>query len=542
MTLKRLSIALLCMCSVAFAKVPYINAVPNEFILKLESRDFSSGLKKIRGFSFAKALDASETLFHVKTKRDFSLAQMKTFFKEAKGIEYIEPNFIYHKTNHDPLLGKLWGLHNTGDNEPPSNSGNSSPTGVAGSDIKAFKAWQLTKGSKKIKIAIIDTGIDYNHEDLRENIWVNEQELNGLPGVDDDNNGYVDDIHGYDFANKDGDPLDGNGHGTHCAGTIGAVHNSLGVAGVMGEVQLVAVKFLQDDGSGTSADAIMAIDYARKLGVDIMSNSWGGGGFSNALKEAIEKASDDGILFTAAAGNDATDNNSVPHYPSSYNIKNVVSVAAHNYNDNLASFSCYGSKTVHVSAPGRNILSTLPGNTYGVYSGTSMATPHVTGVLGLYLSLHGRKDLDYIRNLLMESSDYVPALGRKSISGGRVNAYNFLQEKRTSRPPTPEESKWKKFNISRFETPHPYIENSSLQDSFSITGAKFIRAHIQKMDLENGFDFLYVLDSSQKIENLTGKRDDFYSDYIEGDTIHFNFESDRTVQKWGVLVDWLEYQ
>ena len=248
---------------------------------------------------------------------------------------------------------------------------------------------------------MIDTGIDYNHEDLKANSWTNEAEANGKPGVDDDNNGLVDDVHGYDFANKDGDPLDGHGHGTHVSGTIGAIHdNGIGVAGVMADVTMVAVKFLSDAGSGTTADAVLAIDYATSLGVDVMSNSWGGGGRSEALFDAIKRANEKGIIFTAAAGNSSSDNDQSPHYPSNYEVDNVISVAAHTNGDGLASFSSYGRRTVHVAAPGHKILSTVANNSYDVYSGTSMATPHVSGVLGLLLSKEGNLTVAEVKERL----------------------------------------------------------------------------------------------------------------------------------------------
>ena len=181
------------------------------------------------------------------------------------------------------------------------------------------------------------------------------------------------------LQNNDGDPMDGHSHGTHCAGTIGAVHdNEIGVSGVMADVSIVAIKFLTDRGSGTTANAVKAIQYATKLNVDLMSNSWGGGGFSQALYDAIEEASEAGIVFTAAAGISRSNNDQRPHYPSNYQIPNVISVAAHTAQDTLASFSCYGEKTVHVAAPGHKILSTTKKGGYAVYSGTSMATPHVS--------------------------------------------------------------------------------------------------------------------------------------------------------------------
>ncbi|CAM9978809.1 unnamed protein product, partial [Chrysoparadoxa australica] len=417
--------------------------VPGELIVKLkDSSEKSSFLRwKGLGVNLSEKIELSYgDLFVVNfNQSQKSIASVIEAIKSDSNVAYVEPNYIYsvvqpkvetvglpeafrvepsalNYTPNDPRFGSLWGLKNTGSNEP----GGRSP-GRGGADLDMMNAWSLTKGSKGVKIAVIDTGIDYNHPDLKDNMWVNLAEKNGKPGVDDDGNGYVDDIHGYDFANDDGDPMDGHSHGTHCAGTIGAVHNNgEGVAGVMADVTLVGIKFLTDSGSGATTNAIKSIDYATKIGVDLMSNSWGGGGYSEALKEAIQRASDAGIVFTAAAGNSGTNNDSAPHYPSNYEVDNVISVAAHTAQDTLASFSCYGRRTVHVAAPGHNILSTVKSGGYAVYSGTSMATPHVSGAIGLLLSHVPGLSVSEVRERVMENSDTVSSYRGKVIKGGRL--------------------------------------------------------------------------------------------------------------------------
>ncbi len=473
-------------------------------------------------------------------------------------VEYAEPNFVYkaidfqaqapqreyftRNITQDPKFGDLWGLVNTGDNEPAGGRGNSSSSGVAGADINALAAWDITKGSSDVKIAVIDTGVDYNHPDLANNIWTNYAELNGQAGVDDDGNGYIDDIHGYDFANNDGDPMDGNGHGTHCSGTIAAEHdNGVGIAGVMAHASIVAVKFLTDQGSGSTADAVKAVDYATKMNVDLMSNSWGGGGASQALKEAIEAAKDAGIVFTAAAGNSATNNNSKPHYPSNYDVSNVISVAAHNYNDGLASFSCYGSETVHVAAPGRNILSTTPNNSYAVYSGTSMATPHVSGVVGLYISRYGRTNVEELRNYLMSSSVYGDAYARKTIGGGRVDAYNFLQRVEAPRPAQPDPSEWTSYPVA-WESEHPYADNANISKSITVPGAKFVRVVVKQYDIESGYDFLHVQNGEgQTMDSISGEGSNYTSEFVRGDTVNLNFTSDGSQTKFGFIIEEIQY-
>ncbi len=347
-------------------------------------------------------------------------------------IEYIEPNYIYKvepmdwgnpgdgdNTRDDLKWKDQWGFKNTGKNAGTG--------GVKGEDINVIPAWEITRGSDDIKIAVIDTGVDYNHSDLRSNIWINYAELNGQPGVDDDGNGYIDDIHGYDFANNDGDPMDDQGHGTHCAGVIGAKHNKIGVAGMMNNVKIVALKFLTATGSGTLEGAIQAIDYAIKAKVNIMSNSWGGGGFSQTLEDIIRVARDNGILFVAAAGNEYNNNDSKPTYPATYQLDNIVSVGAYTGAGQKASFSNYGAKTVHVFAPGKDIISTIPDNKYKKMSGTSMACPHVSGVLGLLLAAEPGIDYLTAKERLINTSAPTEALKNVSISKGRVDAGALLR-------------------------------------------------------------------------------------------------------------------
>jgi len=540
--------------------------IPGEIIIKLKNDQNKSLFNKDNVFgNIVREMNllSGDYLLMKKTNK-LSLSQVLLELNENPAVEYAEPNYVYHaiqnkltihdvlstkynqitrRLTNDPKFSQLWGLSNDGSNEPQANGGNSSPAGKAGADINAFKAWGITKGDARIKIAVIDTGVDYNHSDLKNNIWTNEAELNGKAGVDDDGNGYVDDIHGYDFANKDGDPMDGNGHGTHCSGTIAAEHNNgVGVAGVMAHAQIVGVKFLTDEGSGSTADAISAIDYATKIGVDVMSNSWGGGGFSQALEDAIKRANQAGIIFTAAAGNSASNNDRTPQYPANYNVENVISVAAHNYNDQLASFSCYGATTVHVAAPGRNILSTVPNNGYDVYSGTSMATPHVTGVVGLYLARYGKQDPATLRENLMKSSVYGAAYGRTTIAGGRVDAYNFLAGIETTRPAKPDPNSWISQTVDIFESTHPYADSSNLSKKYKIAGAKFIRAVIRKFDIEENYDGLNVIDKTgATIQRVDGKGNDFVTEYVDGDTIELRFESDTSVHEWGFVVEEVQY-
>lgn len=364
----------------------------------------------------------------IKLESDAPAAELIQLPESFHEIEYIEPSQTYYPIEHtqgkeidmmSENFDKQWGLKNDG-----KNSGSWWSRGKAGEDINAEKAWSVSKGSRTVKVAVIDTGVDYNHPELKDQMWTNTAELNGQPGVDDDGNGYVDDIHGYDFQNKDGDPMDDHNHGTHCAGVIGAAHNGQGIRGVMADVEIVAIKFLSASG-GTTEDAILSVQYAIDIGVDVMSNSWGGGGFSQALKDAIEAADKAGIVFVAAAGNSNSNNDSKPTYPTNYELDNVISVGSHTGKGTRSSFSNYGSETVHVFAPGSDIYSTVRNGRYASMSGTSMACPHVSGIAGLLLSVEPNLTPAEVRARMVSSAKNTGSLKTYS-QGGRIDAYQTL--------------------------------------------------------------------------------------------------------------------
>jgi subtilisin family serine protease len=333
---------------------------------------------------------------------------------------------------NDSLVSQLWALQNTGQNG-----------GLAGADIDAAAAWNLATGSRNTVVAVVDTGIDYQHGDLAANVWTNPGEVAGN-GIDDDHDGFIDDVHGYDFANRDGDPMDDNGHGTHVSGTIAAVgNNGAGVAGINWSSSLMGLKFLGADGSGYTSDGVLAINYATMMrtrfgvNVRVINMSWGGGGYSAALGDAIQAAGSAGILCVAAAGNSGRNNDATPNYPSNYGASNLLAVAATDNRDNLASFSNYGATTVDLAAPGVSIVSTYPGNRYASLSGTSMATPHVAGVAALAWSLAPNATVAEIKSAILGGVDRVASLSGKVLSGGRLNAYNTLRllNVHTAQPP-----------------------------------------------------------------------------------------------------------
>lgn len=414
-------------------------SVPGEYIvgLKAQNKISSMSVNKLSTMlgSYVKATIPSQNVVVIKKPVFETTASVFNSLQNNPLVDFIEPNYIYRANNlpNDPDFGNLWGLKNTGLKDTDGQKG------TAGIDINAEKAWDIQTGSKKVVVAVIDTGVDYNHPDLKANMWVNEAELNGQAGVDDDGNGVIDDIHGYNAHSNNGDPMDDAGHGSHCAGTIGAKGNDgFGITGVNWDVSIMAVKFLGGDGSGTLQGAIDAIDYATKMKVNIMSNSWGGGGESKALYNAIIQARKAGILFVAAAGNgdywgNGIDNDKRPNYPSNYRASNMIAVAAIDNKGERARFSNFGLKTVHVAAPGVNIVSTVDGK-YDSYSGTSMATPHVSGVAALLLANEPTLTPLQIRNRLMKTVRPLKSMEGKSVSGGMVDAYLALKNEKYVAP------------------------------------------------------------------------------------------------------------
>jgi subtilisin family serine protease len=410
--------------------------VPHEVLVKFRP---AAGATSVASLEQAADIDVTEGVggadvvrLHSRTK---DVAALLSELSSNPDVAYAEPNFIVHVVAipNDTRFGELWGLQNTGQTV-------GGVPGVAGADISAVPAWDLSTGSTANVVAVIDTGIDYNHPDLAANVW------SAPAGFTVTLNGSVAPpitiscpagAHGFNAITNSCDPMDDHNHGTHVAGTIGAVgNNSLGVVGVNWTASIMAAKFLDSTGRGTIANAIKAIEFAIKTkelfdaggtaNVRVLSNSWGGGGFSQALLDEINRADTFNMLFVAAAGNAATDNDIIPSYPASYNAPNVVSVAASDNRDELASFSNYGANTVHLGAPGRNVLSTIRGGTYASYSGTSMATPHVSGAAALILSRCSLNTAD-LKTDILSSVDFVPSMGGTTTSGGRLNVNTAMR-------------------------------------------------------------------------------------------------------------------
>lgn len=407
---------------------------PAELLVRFKSDASKAAINQAHAALGARVLRTFQivpNLQLVRVPSGMSLAEARELYEKDPNVLYAEPNYVYHiaqqaaLTPDDEFFNDLWALENTGQTG-----------GTPDADIDAPEAWDLSRGSSDVVVATVDSGVDYTHPDLTDNIWRNIPECDGTPGLDDDLNGFIDDCYGMDMANNDSDPMDDHGHGTHVAGIIGAQgNNSVGVVGVNWDVQIMACKFLNSSGSGFTSDAIRCLEYVKLMkdrGVNIVAtnNSWGGGGYSQALYDAIAAHMSAGILFIAAAGNSGGNNDTNSVYPASYYLPNVIAVAATDHTDSLASFSSggsnYGAHTVHVGAPGKSILSTTPNNTYNTFSGTSMAAPHVTGLAALLKAYNPSLDWVAIRNLIFSSGDIQPALEEKTITGRRINAYEAL--------------------------------------------------------------------------------------------------------------------
>lgn len=369
-------------------------------------------------------------LFRIQTQGGVAYDDLAGALGTLDCFEYVEPDQVLslNLIPNDTSFTSLWGLNNTGQNG-----------GTVDADIDAPEAWDISTGSSSIVVGIVDTGIDYTHPDLVANVWTNPGEVAG-DGIDNDGNGFIDDIHGWDFVNDDSDPIDDNGHGTHVAGTIGAVgNNGGGVVGVNWQVRLMGLKFLDETGHGSTSDAVDAMNYAnmmrRDYGVNIRvtNHSWSGSGYSQSLYNAINDSRLLDMLFVAAASNGGADgigdnNDTTDTYPANYNLDNVIAVAATNSNDQLAGFSNYGATTVDLGAPGVSIRSTLPNNNYGNYNGTSMATPHVVGVAALAWSVAPSATYQQIRDAIFAGVDPIPALAGITVTGGRLNALKTLEQ------------------------------------------------------------------------------------------------------------------
>ncbi len=488
--------------------------------------------------------------YHGISKGNVSYSEIENTVKSA--VDFVEPNYIIETFASKDVFAwpkdrqffKQWALNNIGQSPPHG------IPGEPGADMDIMRAWEKTKGSKDVVVAVIDTGCDYTHPELKNNMWVNEKEApknGGVAGVDDDGNGYVDDVYGFDFVSSDRtslwhgkpgdpDPMDEDGHGTHCAGAIGAqANNDTGISGVNWNVSIMCVRFLGAMG-GSSVDASRAIDYATSKKVDIMSNSWGGGGESKLIQDAIAGAQKAGVIFLAAAGNDGKNTDVDKNFPSGYKkdskgnpIKNIITVGASDNLDNPAAFSNYGHQTVDVFAPGVAILSLFPqslsegAEPYAVMSGTSMATPYVSGVVALMLaanpSLKGNPEK--VKEILWKTSDVKQSLVGKAVSNGRVNAYKAVTESGDN--PTlnsPWQSMSKVIDQRAFRT-----DLVDIKQEIKVEGATAVRVHFDFIQAQDPYDSIYIYDKNFRLIGQVEELEthDYVSPIVPGDTVYVRY-------------------
>ncbi len=524
------------------------NIFENQMIVKGDLKQIESELQKMN-VNFDIMYSDSNDVYHLNlnTKSMEELTATIGQINSLSSVEFAEANLQVTKNSvgtKDPLFLDQWALNNIGQDNPAS------IRGTIGADLGALKAWEITKGSKEIIVAVIDTGIDYLHPDLRSNMWVNKKELEGVAGVDDDGNGYADDVYGWNFITMGRtepyygqlghpDPMDDNSHGSHCAGIIGAsANNFVGISGINHHVSLMALKFLDKDGSGSTMDAYRAIRYAIVNKVDVMSNSWGGGGYSKVMDYGVKLANEAGILFVAAAGNDESNNDYTDSFPANIKQPNVISVAASDNKDQLAYFSNYGSKNVHIAAPGVAIMSTIPRSkakndtgAYASFSGTSMATPYVAGAAALVLShvTNLKKNPIELKNILLSTVDILPQLNGKVSSRGRINVYRALSaDKNVIVKDSEVITEDLEINSPRYNT-----EVFDKVWKISKEGAKKIRLNFSNVMLDHGYDLISIYDKNNvKVYNF---EEDFpmgmNSPWIEGDTVYVRMANALVLMK-----------
>lgn len=517
-------------------------AVENEFMVKGEKSEINKVMSEMNLNANIETFNKRLNLHAVRYSGKASYAQIAE--KLAPKVAIIEQN---SKVSIHALEKKVewpedryffyqWAFNNIGQ---------SAPWGLPGkydADIKLLQALKEFGGKLKEKaiVAVIDTGVDYSHEDLNANMWVNEAEskkMNGVAGKDDDGNGYTDDVHGYDFTSSarlsphygkigDPDPNDESGHGSHCAGSIGAVpNNQKGISGVNPMVQIMALRALSDAG-GTTSDINRAISYATENGANVISASFGGSEESEITKDLIRDAGEQGILFVAAAGNDGKTmelkNNR--KFPASYQLDNLLTVGASDNMDNPALFSNYGPNYVDVYAPGVGILSLYKDGGLTIMDGTSMAAPIAAGVASLIMSAYPqlKQNPKRVKEIILATVDRSASMYGKVASNGRINALKALQQADSAVQTSP---------LAWQEEPYPIEQkgyNTELVDiryEVKKAGAKALRLHFDFMEIDRGFDSVYIYDKDFTLvsEIQNGSTRDLWSPVINGDTAIVRF-------------------
>lgn len=516
--------------------------VAGEFVVGIADTASEADLQTAAEALGLELVDArgSDRLAVVRDPEDRDPAEVLDQLQQSEAVDFAEAQVQYELLFTPNDFGSyLWGLDNDGSNG-----------GTAGADVGAFEAWDIASG-EGVLVAVIDTGIDTDHEDLRPNLWVNPGEVPGN-GVDDDGNGYVDDVHGYDFVFRDGDPDDRVGHGTHVAGTIAAAGNdNYGVPGLAFGSRVMALKLMDVNAGGSAYAAAEAINYAVNEGADVINASWGSYGWSTALRNAIRYAESRGVVFVAAAGNEGNDNDRNPMYPASYEVSNVVSVAASDRRDQLANFSNYG-QNVHLSAPGVEIVSTWIGQDgWQWQDGTSMASPHVAAAAAVVRQASPGTTPAQVRDLFMATGTRLASGDGWIRSGARLDLAAALhrlvgapsdQDDPDDEPPAPVEPppapEWT-FVPFPVESPHPYDNDWSGQIGIDAPeGATEIKLHFARIDVEAGYDFVQAKSpDGTKLAEWTGDLGEVESAALPGSEIRLWMFTDGSVTDWGIRLD-----
>lgn len=468
--------------------------VPNQVLVRLENEagslaefatDYgSSVLEEIDLTGLKPSRNSSQRLLVLDLKDQLSVAEAMVLMGEDPRVSVVESNDIVRSSETEQpkpsepndLEDSLWGLFNHGQDG-----------GVAGVDIGVKQAWETSIGSRNGPIvAVIDSGVDINHQDLKDNIYTNPGEVPN-DGIDNDGNGVIDDVHGYNAAADDNNPKDEHGHGTHVSGTIGAVgNNGKGVTGVNQQAQILPVRFLDKEGVGSTDGAIKAIVYASRTGARIVNNSWGGNKYNQLVSDAM---ADSDALFLCAAGNEAYDNDLRPVYPADYDLDNIVSVTAHDRKNEFPRFANRGEKSVELAAPGVDVTSTLPGNKYGVMSGTSMATPHVAGAATLLATAHPGISNEDLKFLLMNNLEQLPEkYGSRIISGGRLNVGQAL-EKDVTPPGVVDQVKVESVTPNRVSLSWLATGDDGAEGTASAYDVRYTSGHFKAEDPKHGVPF-----------------------------------------------------
>ena len=513
-------------------------AVPDQFLVQFKKSKIKNafGINKL-SFIQKKSRIAQSNIYLVEKNKMLTDEFFIQKIQESLDVERVEPNYIYQVSlaPNDQLFQKLWGLLNQG--QPDENM----QRGTAGLDIGATEAWKITTGRQQVVAAVIDTGLAWPHPEFNENIWTNQIELNGAPEVDDDQNGYVDDVHGWNFVSQTNSFKDDMGHGTHVSGTIGARgDNHVGVAGVAWNVSLMPLKALDQTGAGTLAQAIEAIQYAILMKAQIINASWGSYDKSALLEQAIQGAAEAGILFVAAAGNDHLNNDKRPVFPASFDLSNLLVVAAIDSKGNLAQFSNFGWKQVALAAPGVSILSVIPEG-YTTYSGTSMAAPHVSGAAVLLLSAEPQLTGQQVKDRLVQTAQPLPSLNGL-VRAGLVKIDQALKNQRPERNGD-DAYFWQKKITQSFSSVHPYLPNQNFERIIEISGAHRLAVYFKKFETEKQNDVLTFYDrKNNKLAEYSGNWSGTWSAPMTTDYLRVVFSANNYRQAYGFDMTELAYQ